>query len=71
MTETTKRTFRQRLAAVRWGEGPLWVLFLLLTATALDSMASEAATTLAGITALAAIGVRATRLDVRGDDGSA
>ena len=51
-----------RIRAFHFGEAFLWLLFLLAAAVSLTGGSnSEQATTLAGVAALAAIGVRVTR----------
>ena len=54
-----------RLKAFHFGEATLWLMFGLLTLGA-ASATNDTAATLAGICALAAIGVRATRPDPKG-----
>ena len=63
LVEPTKIKWTTRLRAIRYGEGTLWVLFLFFALTAMDSGGSDVKATLAGISALAAIGVRATRVE--------
>jgi len=71
MDETTKpnqpggaRLFLRRAAAVHWGEGSLWTLFAISWVLgALNG--NETAAIFAGVAALGAIGVRATRAEDR------
>lgn len=51
-----------KILAFRWGEFGLWILFLLSAAGASEG-SREDLVLLAGVFALAAIGVRATRAD--------
>lgn len=60
----------KRLKAIRYGEAALWVGFVALGLRGVtDGSYGESAVTLAGLCALAAIGVRATRPD--GDQSNA
>lgn len=49
-----------------WGEASLWLMFVLFALGA--SAGNDAAATVAGVSALAAIGVRATRVPRAGSD---
>lgn len=65
-TDTTSRGRFARLRRFVWGEASLWALFLLF-ALGGASGGDELLVTLAGLFALSAIGVRATRTP-RADD---
>jgi hypothetical protein len=65
MGETASRpSIWQRIRRVHWGEACLWALFVV-SGVGGASDSSGHAVTFSGISALAAIGVRATRPDPR------
>jgi hypothetical protein len=72
MANGARATFWRRLRGFHWGEAALWLAFAVaVLAATQDGSGREAAVTLAGIFALAAIGVRATRPDDAGEDANA
>jgi hypothetical protein len=60
MSDVRKVTLWGRLRSFHWGEASLWLLFVVCGLGGLSN-GSSPAVTFAGIVALAAIGVRATR----------
>jgi len=73
MANTRSGGFWRRLRQFHWGEATLWLAFMLLAVAAVSGTGSDRETfvTLAGVLALAAIGVRATRPERKEDDATA
>lgn len=70
MTNDAEPVSRSRFAGLKrfvWGEASLWTLFLLFAFSGASDR-SEILVTVAGLFALSAIGVRATRQPGRRDD---
>ena len=62
MSEVRKVTGWTRLRRFQWGEASLWLLFVVFGIGGLLN-SSDLPVTFSGIAVLAAIGVRATRVD--------
>lgn len=72
MAERQRKGIWAGLRAFHWGEASLWFAFAVAVLAAAGSTSGrETSVTLAGVFALAAIGVRATRPDPRNDDAQA
>lgn len=65
-----KRTLGQRIRSAHYGEASLWLLFLLAFVSGFDTDigGGDAGPLLAGVAALAAIGVRVTRREADNAD---